>query len=125
MITGLLALVEGFGIPSWLVKPLLAVVGALLLLAVLWGAKCTYDKHLIANHDNAQAAVTATADKQADDNAANSRVTDVTREQNEATQTQEAINAAKRSGADPRAAYYRCVQLEQSARHAGKPSPVC
>lgn len=97
----------------------------LIIVGALWGAKCAYDSHIIGAHDAKQAAATAKADKNADDNAATSRVTDVTREQNEATQAQEAINEAKRTGADPRAAYYGCVRKQQSARSAGQPPPVC
>lgn len=125
MIPALISLITGLGVPAQLVKPLLAVIGALLILGVLWGGKCAYDHHVIAAHDAKQAAATANADKAADDHAGDQRVIDATREQNEATQAQEAINEAKRNGADPRRAYYDCVRKQQSARRAGQPSPDC
>lgn len=123
----LLPIVEGWMGPNLAkyAKPLIWIVLAVLILLALWGGKCAYDRNLISSHDARQDAANSKADKKADDNSAVQRVTDVTRAQDEKTQTQEAINEARRSGADPRAAYYQCVQRQQSARRAGQPSPKC
>lgn len=123
----LIAIVEGWLGPKFagFAKPLIYLVVALLLALAVWGAFKLHDRKVIATHDAHQEAVTAKADKQADNHAADQRVMDVSRQIDEKTQTQEAINEAHRTGADPRAAYYQCVRAQQSARAAGKPSPKC
>lgn len=123
----LLTLVEGLLGPKFakFAKPVIYLSLILIAVGAFFGMRAIYDHRIIAAHDAKLSVGTANADKQADDNAAVSRVTDVTREQNESIQTQEAINAAKRNGSDPRAAYYDCVRKQQSARSAGKPPPVC
>jgi uncharacterized protein HemX len=120
----ILTAVEGLVGPKF-AKPLIYAVALLLAIGLFFGAKAIYDHKIIAAHDDKQDAANANADKKADDNSADQRVTDVTRLQNESTQTQEAINEARRNGSDPRAAYYDCVRKQQSARRAGQPSPAC
>lgn len=106
-------------------KPLIYLLGALLLVGGFFGLRACHDSHVIKNYTNAQEAKTAKADKKADNHAADQRVIDTSREQDEKTQTQGAIDNAKRNGTDPRAAYYDCVRKQQSARRAGQPSPRC
>lgn len=123
----LVTFVEGLLGPNFakFARPLIYLFLILLAVGLFFGGKAIYDHKIIAKHDEKQAAATATADKRADDNEGTQRTVDAVREQNEATQTQEAIDAAHRNGADPRAAYYDCVRKQQSARRAGQPSPVC
>jgi hypothetical protein len=92
-------------------KPLIYLVLALLLVGTFGVAKCSYDKRIVAAANSKQEAATAKADKKADNHAADSRVVDITREQDEKVQTQGAIDNAKRNGTDP--------------RDAGQPSPRC
>jgi uncharacterized membrane protein YhiD involved in acid resistance len=125
MLAALISLATGLGVPARLAKPVLAVVGAILLLGVLWGSKCAYDKRVIANHEAKQEAATAKADRKADAKAAEQRRTDDSRSTAEATEIKETIDEAKRTGANPRAAYYECVRKQQLARRTHKPSPDC
>jgi Tfp pilus assembly protein PilE len=121
----LLSLAGKLGIPPQFRKA--ALIGtAIVLLIVLFGvAKCSYDRSVIKAHDAKQEAVTAKADRKADNHAAEQRRADDARSTTEAQQIKEAVNEARRNGADPRAAYYDCVRKQQSARKSGKPSPGC
>ncbi len=123
----ILTFVEGLLGPKFakFAKPLLYLALIASLVGVFGIAKCSYDKKIIAAHDAKQTAATAVADKKADNHAADSRVIDISREQDEKIQTQGAIDNAKRNGTDPRAAYYDCVRKQQSARSRGQPSPAC
>lgn len=125
ILTTLISLVTGLGVPARFAKPVLAVVAALALLAAFMGLKSCYDHKVIATHDAKQEAATAKADRKADTNAAEQRRADDSRSTDESTQIKEAINEAGSDPAARRAAYYRCVQLQQAARHSGKPSPAC
>lgn len=125
MLASLIGLVTSAGIPTRFAKPILAIIGALLLFGLLWGAKCSYDRHLIANHEATQTAATAKADRQADQTAATSRVADQARADTEATQIKEAVNEAGNDPAARRAAYYACVRAQQAARRAGKLAASC
>lgn len=113
------------GIPAKYAK--IAVIGALVTLLVvgLGVAKCAYDKSVIASHEAKQDAANAKADRKADTKAAEQRRTDDARSTKEETEIKEAVDEARRTGADPRAAYYECVRRQQHARAAGKPSPDC
>lgn len=125
MIPRLIGLVTGLGVPSQFAKPLLAVVGSLLLLGVLWGSKCAYDRHVISAHEAKQDAANAKADRKADQKAAEQRRADDSRLQ---TETQEIKDAVQKAGSDPaarRAAYYKCVQLQQRARASGQQPANC
>jgi hypothetical protein len=123
----LLALVEGWLGPKFarFARPLIYLVAALLLAFAALVAVKIHDRRVVATANDRQGAANANADKHADDNAGDQRVTDALRLQDEKTKSQEAINEAHRSGADPRAAYYQCVRKQQAARHAGQPSPAC
>lgn len=115
----------GAGIPERFAKPVLIAAGALLLLAALGVGKCTYDRAVVRNHTNAEAAKTATADRKADATAAEQRRVDDARANTERTEISNAIEVARSSGADPRAAYYLCVSRQQEARKLGKPPADC
>lgn len=53
------------------------------------------------------------------------RLNDAVRSEKESGELKEAIDDAKAKGADPRAAFYQCVLLQQAARKAGRPAPEC
>ena len=104
----------------------LAYVGlAMLVLALLGTAKCAYDRSVISRHEAKQEAATAKADRKADARAAEQRREDDARTSTEDKEIEEAINEARASGTDPRAAYYKCIQLQQAARKLGKPPADC
>jgi hypothetical protein len=121
MLIGMLAPTVG---EKW-AKP--AAIGLLVALAVAFMGlgKCAYDRSVIAKHDAKVEASTAKADKKADNHAADQRRTDDARSTDEATQIKEAVNEAGNDPAARRAAYYRCVRAQQSARRDRKPSPDC
>lgn len=125
MVTSLVARLIGLGVPAKAAKPLLAVLAAILLLGALWGGKCAYDRNIIRNHDAKQDAANAKADRKADAKAAEQRRVDDTRSTAESTEIKEAIDEAKQAGTDPRAAYYKCVAVQQRARREHKPPPDC
>lgn len=104
-----------------------AVVGTgivLLLLAVFAAVKI-HDHRVIANHEAKQDAATAKADRTADNHAAEQRRTDDTRVATETQEINNAVSQAKRTGGDARAAYYKCVSLQQRARAAKLVVPAC
>lgn len=123
--TWLIGLALKAGIPPKFAK--FAVIAALVALLVtgLGVAKCAYDRSIIKAHDAARDAATAKADRKADTKAAEERRSDDARSTDEAAQIKEAVDEARSKGRDPRAAYYECVKLQQSARARGKPSPDC
>lgn len=98
------------------------LVGIVVLISV---GVMLHDRRVIKNYTNAQGAKTAKADRKADNTAAEQRRVDDKRSIDEAQEVKEAINEAKAEGRDPRAAYYECVRLQQSARREHKPSPNC
>lgn len=113
------------GVSPAFAKPLL--IGAAIVLAVLMLSvgKCSYDRSVIRNHTNEQAAETAKADRKADATAADQRRLDDARANTERTEITDAIETARATGADPRAAFYECVRLQQAARKLGKPPAAC
>jgi Tfp pilus assembly protein PilE len=121
----LLAFAGKLGIPEPLRKVAVIGTAVVLLIALLAIGKCSYDRSIIKAHEAKQEAATAKADRKADTHAAEQRRADDARSTTEAQQIKEAVNEARRNGADPRAAYYDCVRKQQSARKSGKPSPGC
>lgn len=121
----LIGLALKLGIPARFAK--FAVIAALVTLLVvgLGVAKCAYDRSIIKAHDAKRDAAIAKDDRKADAKAAEERRADDARSTDEAAQIKEAINEARAEGRDPRAAYYECVKLQQSARARGQPSPDC
>lgn len=113
------------GIPAKFARAAVFVVLAIVLVLVLWVAKCSYDKRIIATHEATQNAINANADRQADQNAATSRVADQSRSDAENTAIKEAVNEAGPDPAARRSAYYRCVELQQAARRSGKLAASC
>lgn len=99
--------------------------GVVLLLLAIFAAVKLHDHRVIREHQAQQEAANAKADRKADANAADQRRADDARSAHESTQIKEAVNEARRTGADARAAYYSCVRAQQAARHAGQPSPAC
>jgi hypothetical protein len=125
VISTLISLALKLGIPARFAKG--AVIAALVACLVigLGIGKCAYDKRVIANHEAKQEAATAKADRQADAKAAEQRRADDSRSTDEATEIKETINEAGNDPAARRAAYYRCVQLQQAARRERKPPADC
>lgn len=123
--TWLISLALKLGIPDRFAK--LAVIAALLFgtLTILGIAKCSYDRNIVEKHDAKQEAATAKADRKADTKAAEQRRVDDSRSTAESTQIKEAIDEARHTGGDVRAAYYECVRKQQTARREHKPSPDC
>lgn len=106
-------------------KPFLIAVAFLAVLAILGTAKCAYDRSVIEQHQAKQDAANAKADRKADAKAADQRRADDSRATTEAEEIKEAVNEARQTGADPRAAYYACVRLQQAARREHKPPASC
>lgn len=125
MIAWLVGFALKAGIPAKAAKPLVIAALVIALCALMGGAKCAYDSRIIENHENKIGIQNERADRKADNKAGDERVADKTRIQDEGRQIDEAIEQAEREGRDARAAYYHCVELQQAARRAGKPSPDC
>lgn len=125
MIAMLISTLVRLGVPPRLAKPVLAIIGLVALVGALWGLKSLYDHRVVEAHEAKRDVQIAKADRKADEHAAEQRRADDARETHETQEVKEAINEAKSEGRDPRAAYYRCVVMQQSARANGKPSPDC
>ncbi|WP_300974855.1 hypothetical protein [Sphingomonas sp. LHG3406-1] len=125
MIAALVALVVKAGIPARFAKPVLIGLAVVLLIAALGIGKCSYDRSVIRNHTANERAATAEADRKADTRAADQRRVDDARAHTERTEITDAIEEARSTGADPRAAYYECVSRQQAARRDGKPPADC
>ena len=125
MLAPLIGLALKVGIPARFAK--IAVIASLVVLLVvgLGVAKCAYDRSVIKAHEAERDAATAKADRKADTKAAEERRSDDARLTTETQEIKDAVEEAKRTGADPRAAYYACVRLQQSARARGESSPDC
>jgi hypothetical protein len=121
----LVAMLIGWGVPARLAKPLLYGVGALLLILAIFAAVKIHDHRVIAQHQASQDAANAKADRKADASAAEQRRSDDARLTNETQEINNAVSEAKRTGADPRLAYYQCVRLQQAARAAKRVVPSC
>jgi hypothetical protein len=121
----LLSLVGRLGIPPQFRKAALIGTAVALLIALLAIGKCTYDRSVIRNHEAKQEAATAKADRKADQKAAEQRRADDSRSTIEVQQIKEAVNEAGNDPAARRAAYYRCVRVQQAARKSGKQPASC
>ncbi len=122
--TFLLGLVPSF-IPAQFRKAAVFIALALALLAILGVGKCAYDRSIIKAHDAKREAVIAKADRKADAKAAEQRRVDDARITTDTQEIKEIISEARSQGVDPRAAYYRCIGLQQAARASNQPSPNC
>jgi hypothetical protein len=105
--------------------PLIYAAALLFAVGGFFGLKALYDHSVIKSHDAKQDAANSKADRKADTKAADQRRVDDARVTTETQEVNNAISQAKRSGADPRAAYYECVRLQQSARAAKRVVPTC
>lgn len=122
----LISFVEGLLGPKFarFAKPLIYLLLALLVLGALWGAKCSYDKHLISAHDSKQDASNAKADRRADQGAAVQRRNDDNRLAVEAQQLKEAQSNAH-TDTDRSLARFKCIRLQQAARASNSVVPAC
>jgi hypothetical protein len=123
--TWLLALAARAGIPPQFRKAALIGTGILLLILAAFIAVKIHDRRVIKAHQAAQEAATAKADRKADEKAAEQRRADDARSTTEAQQIKEAVNEAGNDPAARRAAYYRCVRVQQAARKSGKRAASC
>jgi hypothetical protein len=101
------------------------LISLLVIAGILFGGWSLIKHNIIEKHDLEQEAQIAKQKGEADSVAGDERSTDVTRVRRETDEIKEAVNDAKAEGRDPRAAYYDCVKLQQSARAANKPVPSC
>lgn len=121
----LLSLATGIGIPPRFAKAAVIAAGAILLGLAILAAVKIHDHRVIAAHDAKQDASNARADRKADTNAAEQRRVDDARVTTETQEINNAVSEAKRTGGDARAAYYKCVSLQQRARAAKLVVPAC
>ena len=119
-----ISILTGLGLSDKLARIVAYALLALVIFLALWAAKCSYDKHLIANHDATQAASTANADRQADQNAAEARRVDDARLTQEKQQL-EGSTANAQTDLDRRLAFQRCLRMQQAARASGSVVPAC
>lgn len=121
----LIGLAAKLGIPEPFRKAAVIVTGIVLLSLVIFAAVKIHDRRVVATHEAKQDAANAKADRKADAKAAEQRRTDDARTADETQQVKEAINEAGNDPAARRAAYYRCVGLQQSARAKHQQPPDC
>lgn len=121
----LIAFLISKGVSTRFARPLAYAVLILGLVAFLALGKCAYDRSVIKRHTAQQEAAVAKADRKADAKAAEQRRVDDARLTTESQEIRETINDAKQTGADPRAAYYRCLGLQQAARRDHKSPAKC
>lgn len=113
------------GIPERFRKDaVVAVFVVLVLAAIVIGVK-VHDHNVIKQHEATQDAANTKANQKADNHAAEQRRVDDARSTQEQQQVKEAINEAGSDPAARRAAYYRCVGLQQSARANRQQPPEC
>jgi hypothetical protein len=120
----LLSLAAGLGIPAPFRKAAVIAAGVLLLLLAIFAAVKIHDHRVIAQHQAAQDASNAKADRKADAKAAEQRRTDDSRLTQEAGQLKEAQTNAH-TDHDRSLARARCIRLQQSARAAKREPPSC
>jgi uncharacterized protein YfaS (alpha-2-macroglobulin family) len=112
------------GVPAKFARPLAIAALVMALLAAMGGLKCAYDRNLIRDHQAAQAAANARADRKADARAAETRRADDARLTQESTQL-EKVQANAPNDTARRLARHRCLRLQQAARRDGKQPPAC
>jgi hypothetical protein len=77
----LIARVVALGVPSGYAKPLLAVVGGLLLILALWGLKTAYDNSVVDKHEQKLEHRAAPATNKAAEERANDAITNAKHEE--------------------------------------------
>lgn len=120
----LIDLIVGWGVPAKAAKIVLFTIGAALLIAVMAGGKCAYDKSIVTHYADKVDASAAKADRKADEAAAVQRRVDDTR----LTQEQAQLEKVQTNAKDPqqrRRDFYRCLGLQQAARADGRQPPTC
>lgn len=121
----LLSLATKLGIPPRFAKIAIIGAGVALLLIAIFAAVKIHDHRVIAAHEAKQDAANSKADRKADSHAADQRRVDDARVTTETQEINNAVSEAKRTGGDARAAYYKCVGLQQRARAAKLVVPAC
>lgn len=123
MITFLIPLATRIVGPK-LARPVIYAVFAVLLISLLGIGKCTYDRHIIAQHDTRQALKQSEADRKADQVVAKQRRSDDVR----IIQEVEELERITENATDDMArqlARHHCIRMQQQARRDGRQSPAC
>jgi len=125
MITAFTALLaKSFIGPKFAKAAAFGIIGlAVVLLA--FGLWTCIKGNIISEHDMKQDAKVVAKTNKSTGKAIEERSSDTNRLDKERSETRKAVDHAKASGRDPRAAYYECVRVQQQARQAGRPTPTC
>lgn len=115
--TWLISLVTGLGVPSRFAKPVLAIMGAILLIAALWGLKALYDHSVIDKHEQKLERRAAPATEKA----SNERAADTIRTTKDDQERHDVIAAQPDQPIAPTSHALACKRL----RDAGKHPPAC
>jgi len=126
----LFSLLTGWGVPARAAKPVGFVGIGIIVLIVLWGAKCMIEKQAVDSYQTQVELNAAVEDRKADQKAADQAAKDEDRLNYEADQMEEAVKNAPKDPAIPddreRAlAFHRCLSLQQRARANGLQPPRC
>lgn len=115
----ILSLVEGMLGPSFakFAKPLIYALAIVVLVAGFGIAKCSYDRHIIADHE----AATVQRAKPATDQAATERASETTTLSNQEQEMHNVIAAEPDQPIAPTSHARACLQLQRAGRH----SPAC
>lgn len=113
MIAYLISLVTALGVPARLAKPVLAVVGGLLLLGALWGVKSLYDHRVVADHQVQVEKRAAPATDQAATERANDTIAQAKTEQ----EAHNAIQAQPDQPISPTSHALACERLHRLGRN--------
>ncbi|MFC0305282.1 hypothetical protein [Rhizorhabdus histidinilytica] len=126
MLKFLASLAVRAGVPDRFARAIVAAGAICALVALLVLAKCSYDRRLIAAHDADQAARLAPAVRQADANAADTRISDQKRNQADEDAERAAVAALPAAGLSDRQRARACAILLRQARERGlEGAPGC
>jgi hypothetical protein len=130
IITSLAKAMLGWGVGPKLAKPLAWGIVIAVLVMILSVGKCAYDSSVIEKHDLKTDVIREREDRKADQAAAEQRLEDHQRREQEADQL---MKVQEHAAQDPnvddayerRLAYHRCLRLQQHARQNGLEPPTC
>jgi hypothetical protein len=113
------------GVPQKFARPLVWILLIAMAVGGLLLIKSCYDDSVVEEARIEENAKAIEGKAEADVEAAVKRAEDQSRRATEEAEIKEVIDNAKADGRDVRAAYYRCVGLQQAARKAHRPAPAC
>lgn len=126
MIATLAAFAVRAGVPERFARAAVATCAIIALVALLALARCAYDRRLIAAHDAEQAAQIAPAVRSADANAADSRLSDLKRNQADEDAERAAVAPLPDARLSDRQRQRACAILLRQARERGlEGAPGC